>query len=191
MKIYAKKASNGTVVQMDRGKTSATSGPASSPFRLRQILVPIDFSEESRKALRYAQPFAERFGAQIILVHIVEPKIRPERSVITPSSQEGRTASRMNEREQQLANLRHWEIGEGIKGDNIVQMGKPHSEIINLARARKVDLIVVATHGYTGLKRALLGSTTERVVRHAPCPVLVVREKEIEFILMTQKQNAT
>ena len=156
-----------------------------SAFRLKKILVPIDFSEESKKALLYALPFAEQFGAEIILLHVVTPMIRPEGYMIVPVALEGRTVAWMYEREQQLASLRHREIGEMIKGGNIVQMGKPDQEIITLAKARKVDLIIIATHGYSGLKHVVLGSTAERVVRHAPCPVLIVREKEKEFISMT------
>ena len=163
----------------------ATATPAA--FRLRRILVPIDFSENSKKALRYAQSFAEQFGAGLDLLHVVEPTIRPEGYMIMPAALEGRTVARMNEREQQLANLRRREIGKRIKGETIVHMGKPSREIINLAKAKKVDLIIIATHGYTGMKHVLLGSTAERVVRRAPCPVLVVREKENEFISMTQE----
>ena len=151
-------------------------------FRLKRILVPIDFSENSKKALRYAQPFAEQFGAEIILLHVVRPMMRPEGYMIVPGAQESRRVTRMDEREARLGGFRHHEIGDGIKGGTIVQMGEPSREIINVAKARKVDLIVIATHGYTGVKHILLGSTAERVVRQAPCPVLVVREKENEFI---------
>lgn len=144
--------------------------------------MPIDFSENSKKALRYAQPFAEQFGAEIILLHVVEPMIRPEGYMIVPVALESRRVARMDEREMRLGSLRHQEIGERIKGDTFVQMGEPHKEIISMAKARKVDLIIIATHGYTGVKHVVLGSTAERVVRHAPCPVLVVREKENEFV---------
>src|SRR5438046_2829865 len=64
----------------------------------------------------------------------------------------------------------------------LVRFGKPFQEICDAARGLKVDLIVISTHGYTGLKHAVLGSTAERVVRHAPCPVFVVREQEHEFV---------
>ena len=59
----------------------------------------------------------------------------------------------------------------------LVRFGRSYHEIAEAARTLKVDLIIISTHGYTGLKHAFLGSTTERVVRHAPCPVLVVRER--------------
>jgi nucleotide-binding universal stress UspA family protein len=65
--------------------------------------------------------------------------------------------------------------GRGLQPTRIVIDGVPFDEIAKEAKAWEADLIVIATHGYTGLKHVLLGSTTERVVRHAPCPVLVVR----------------
>jgi nucleotide-binding universal stress UspA family protein len=64
----------------------------------------------------------------------------------------------------------------------VVRLGHPYQEITDAARELKVDLIVISTHGYTGLKHVLLGSTAERIVRHAPCPVLTVREKEQDFV---------
>ena len=63
----------------------------------------------------------------------------------------------------------------------LVRFGTPFAEIADAARSLKVDLIILTTHGYTGLKHVFMGSTAERVVRHAPCPVLTVREKEHEF----------
>jgi len=64
----------------------------------------------------------------------------------------------------------------------LIRKGTPHKEITDAARELEADLIIIATNGYTGFAHVLLGSTTERVVRHAPCPVLVVREKEREFL---------
>jgi nucleotide-binding universal stress UspA family protein len=108
--------------------------------------------------------------------------LRPEGYMIVPAALGSRRVARMDEREARLGGLRHQEIGDGSKGETIVQMGEPYKEIINIAKARKVDLIIIATHGYTGMKHMMLGSTAERVVRQAPCPVLVVREKEKEFV---------
>ena len=71
---------------------------------------------------------------------------------------------------------------ENVRGQALVRLGQPHREITEAAKELHVDLIVLATHGYTGLKHAFLGSTAERVVRHAPCPVLTVREREHDFV---------
>jgi nucleotide-binding universal stress UspA family protein len=68
-------------------------------------------------------------------------------------------------------------IPRGTVEKLLVRFGRSFHEITEAARTRKVDLIIISTHGYTGMKHALLGSTTERVVRHAPCPVLVVRQR--------------
>lgn len=70
----------------------------------------------------------------------------------------------------------------GIETESLQRLGTPYKEIIKVAREREVDLIVIATHGHSGLNHFLLGSTAERVVRLAPCPVLVVRQEERDFI---------
>src|SRR6185503_6587397 len=86
-------------------------------FRLKQILVPMDFSENSRKALRYAERFAEEFEASIVLLHVVEPMMHPEGRMIVPAALEGRRVARMDQREARLDSLRQQEIGKGIKAD--------------------------------------------------------------------------
>jgi nucleotide-binding universal stress UspA family protein len=78
--------------------------------------------------------------------------------------------------------MRKTSISDALIDHPLVRKGRPHREIVEAARTLKVDLIVISTHGYTGVNRALLGSVTERVVREAPCPVLVVREREHDFI---------
>ena len=146
-------------------------------LRLRRILVPIDFSPESLKTLRYAKRLSERFGAKLHLVHVLTPlssSFVPRRTPLPPiSSQE--LAADARERLRELAaefslpmRPRPYSVASGRIAD----------EISNVARVTRAELIAIATRGYTGLKRAFLGSTTESVVRSAPCPVLVVRENE-------------
>jgi nucleotide-binding universal stress UspA family protein len=147
------------------------------PFQLKNILVPIDFSETSHKVLRYAVPLAEKFGARIVLVHVVEPRIYPENLVI-PAEIDEMNVRMLQAGRQMLGRLRRKTIADSIKSDVLVVLGKPYQEIVELAKSEKADLIVIATHGYTGLKHAFLGSTAERVVRYAKCPVLTVREPE-------------
>jgi universal stress protein A len=74
-----------------------------------------------------------------------------------------------------------------IESESSQRLGTPYEEIVKVAKEMEVDLIIIATHGYTGLKHFLLGSTAERVVRLAPCPVLVVREEERDFV--SQKEG--
>ena len=147
-------------------------------FRLNKILVPVDFSDLSKKALGYAVQFAEHKGGRIVLLHVVEPRPRRERQ----PKVDQRDGSRLDEAERKLLELGEHELGSVLTYDIRVQTGKPYREIVNAAKALSVDLIVMATRGSTGVRRALEGSTAERIVRHAPCPVLVVREPEHEFL---------
>ena len=144
---------------------------------VRRILVPIDFSPESLNTLRYAKRLVERFKAKLHMVHVVTPPLvlfPQPRQVLPPNFTEemvGNATDRFEEvvRDFSLP-LRHRHY--------TVRIGAVAHEINEVARITRTDFIVIATRGYTGLKRAFLGSTTESVVRNAPCPVLVVREKE-------------
>lgn len=154
---------------------------AYAPLRkLKKILVPIDFSEASLKALRYAVPFAEQFGATVSLVHVVEPASYPvDLPAVSPAAL---AVAPQDEARKKLFTLSYREIEELVPVDVHVPSGKPAEEIVNLAKDLETDLIVISTNGYQGLKHLVMGSTAEKVVRAAPCPVLVVREKEHEFI---------
>ncbi len=146
---------------------------AADPVRIRHILVPMDFSELARQALYHAIPLASGFGAKISLLHVVELPVYPtEMGTVVVHQERTLQASR-----KELAALGEQLIPASLRGRVLVCMGRPYEEIANTARRLKVDLIVLTTHGYTGLKHVLLGSTAERVVRHAPCPVLTVRGK--------------
>ena len=143
---------------------------------LRRILVPIDFSPESLKTLRYAKRLGDRFGAKLHLVHVVTPlpAFLPQRTPL-PANLLEELAATPRDRLQELAadcslpmRPRPYSVAIGGIAD----------EISKVAHTMRAELIAIATRGYTGLKRALVGSTTESVVRNAPCPVLVVRESE-------------
>lgn len=150
------------------------------PLGIKRILVPIDFSDPSSKALRYAVGFAEQFGAVLSLVHVLEldPYVNRLLNQL-PGSLERDMAKHA---EEKLAALAQSEIHELIPVRHHVRIGKPYQEIVALAKSSKFDLIIMPTQGLTGLKHAVIGSTAERVVRYAPCPVLVVRTKEREFL---------
>jgi len=162
---------------------SARVGNAASPFKLKNILVPIDFSDYSLKALQYALPFAKQHGAKITLIQVIEPVYYPENFLgVLPPECEKVNIDRARAAKRQLADLRQLEIGLETPAEIVVRTGRPYEEIINAAKEHDINLIIISTHGHSGLKRVFLGSTAERVVRHAPCPVLVVREPEYEFI---------
>jgi len=152
-----------------------------STFALKTILVPHDFSLPSRKAFKYAYRLAKDFGSPLILLHVLEPV--SSRNVIKLPG-----ASAFSEKELMRAekNLRvlvsSVEVGGLKETRSTLRTGIPSHEIVEAAKDFDVDLIVVATHGYTGWKHFCIGSTAERVVRAAPCPVMVVREKEHEFL---------
>ncbi|MHC5065394.1 MAG: universal stress protein [Planctomycetota bacterium] len=145
-------------------------------INIKKILVPTDFSQHSKEALRYAVALAEVHGAEIILGHVMEPPIYPTMfegaAVAVPPLDE----SFRKQLEDHLDDLRKEEVGD-TSSRIFVREGSPTTELTELAREEDVDLIVIATHGYTGIKHMLLGSTAEKVVRNAPCPVLTVREK--------------
>ena len=148
---------------------------------IKSILVPIDFSAPSKKALAYAVPFAEQFGAKLTLLNVVEPVATPDFAKSFPLAMENDEVMAECKRELERV-VKQAGVSPKLIEKTLVRFGRSFHEIADAARTLKVDLIVIATHGYTGLKHALLGSTTERVVRHAPCPVLVVRENEKESV---------
>ena len=152
----------------------AAKAPARPLLRFRTILVPTDFSDVSRKALDYALPLARQHGAKIVLVYVVEPRIYPENILIPPALEPDNVAL-MKQARASLEKFRTQHVDADVPSEAVVALGKPFVEIINAAKAAKADLIVMPTHGFSGLKKILIGSTAERVVSHAACPVLIVR----------------
>jgi nucleotide-binding universal stress UspA family protein len=142
---------------------------------IRHILVPIDFSEHSKNALKYAIPYAVQFNARLDLLYVVEPTIYPADfsfgQVGFPNIEE---ELRKRGSEELNALVRN-EIKGRVPAETAVRTGKPFYEINEYALEKNVDLIIIATHGHTGVEHILFGSTVEKVVRKAPCPVLVVR----------------
>ncbi len=141
---------------------------------LKRILVPIDFSAASKNALNYALPFAKTFGAELILVHVVEPTVYPADfsfgHVGFPNIEE----ELLKQSEVELSRLAQ-QAGKHVPTRSYVRTGKAFLEITRVAEEEGADLIIIATHGYTGVEHILFGSTTEKVVRKSPCAVLTVR----------------
>jgi universal stress protein A len=164
----------------------APAGPSGLPqpidlvpafVHLRRILVPLDFSEFSYQALSFAMPFAEQFGAELVLIHVFEPRGYPLDSVIVPREMQDANVQMKRQAQQHLENARQQLLaGKNFPSRSMVRSGTPYQEICAAARELESELIIMGTHGHTGLKHLYLGSTAERVVRHAPCPVLVVRK---------------
>jgi nucleotide-binding universal stress UspA family protein len=142
---------------------------------IKSILVPIDFSAHSKNALKYAVPMAEEFDAALHLVYVVEPTIYPADlgfgQVVLPGVEE----ELRQKGAEELKSLIEKEIGSRVKASSSVRTGNPHQEILAEADEKDVNLIIVATHGHSGVEHMLFGSTADRIVHHAKCPVLTVR----------------
>ena len=150
-------------------------------LNFKKILVPVDFSFLSKKAFQYALRLAQQFKTEVALIHVLEATVPPTFEgwpIAAPCSEEGSPDAERN-----LKTLINSARTAGVpKIKSLCRRGLASHEIVEAAKDLDVDLIVIATHGYTGWKHFCIGSTAERVVRAAPCPVLVVREKEHEFI---------
>src|SRR5215813_4998970 len=156
------------------------------PITIRKILVPTDFSQASRKSLSYALRLPEELNSEITLLHFLEPEApvtsarRPVAAAALFPEQE------LADAEDGLRGLTHSAKAAGSANTkSLLRTGVATHEIVEVAKELDVDLIVIATHGFTGWKHFAIGSTAERVARAAPCPVLVVREKEHDFIKVT------
>jgi nucleotide-binding universal stress UspA family protein len=144
---------------------------------LRLVLVSTDFSEYGDAALPHAFRFAKDHGASVVMVHVLDARPTPNPlyahyyPIPTPEQTrqaEAKTREALRERIPQ-------EFPDSDRVETLVAHGAPAPEILRIAEEKKASLIVIATHGRTGLLRLALGSVAERVIREAPCPVLVVR----------------
>jgi nucleotide-binding universal stress UspA family protein len=145
-------------------------------IRFQKILVPTDFSPAAKQALPYASELAKLHDAEILLVHVMElphyPTLFEGTALVVPPIDDSLRAQLT----EQLQKAAH-EVTEtsGVRCRTVLREGPPTPELLDCAKEEGADLIVIATHGYTGLKHMLLGSTAEQVVRHACCPVLTIR----------------
>jgi nucleotide-binding universal stress UspA family protein len=150
-----------------------------------KILVPTDFSDDSKLALTYAVELAQKFSAEILVVHVDQPLAPVMTSELNPGLDVG-SMNRIAE-EQRLLALRELDqisarLREtGVKSRGLMRVGAPFLEIIHTAQSENADLIVMGTHGRTGLVHVLMGSVAERVVNKAHCAVLTVRHPDRKF----------
>jgi nucleotide-binding universal stress UspA family protein len=148
-------------------------------IEIRTILAPSDFSAHAAQAVRYACALAERFGARLHLLHVI-PDIVPAGPdpMLTPVLPPEYYTDMEAQSRATLDDLIEPSWGKATSVTSSVRWGNPVEEIVEEARTAGVDLLVIATHGRTGLSHVLLGSVAERIVREAPCPVLTIRERE-------------
>ena len=141
---------------------------------IRHILAPTDFSDSSKKAISDAFELARTFGATLSLLHVLEPS--PYLGEFTlPTMGEELLGDLERQASAALAQVLPEAQEATIEVTRAVAIGSPSQKIVETAEAEHVDLIVMATHGRTGLSHLLIGSVAERVVRTAPCPVLTIR----------------
>ncbi|MEN9575256.1 MAG: hypothetical protein RL514_3111 [Verrucomicrobiota bacterium] len=184
MKARPTKKSGVVTLELDRRDEplmeAATRTAGKPSLKVKRILVPIDFSDCSKKALQYALPLAREHRAALTLLYVVSPAYGgAEFGALNYVELE---ATMQASGETQLAKLVAAEGRSGVVMDTLVRVGSPALEILAVAKSLPADLIVISTHGRTGLKHVFLGSVTEQVVQRAPCPVFVVRECEHEIL---------
>ena len=161
---------------MTQDTSAAAEKPVNLPrCKIETILVPLDFSPASIYALHYAVWVAKQFRAAIHLVHVYPPDEALARGAGHLLLQSAEAIERLNE---ELTGIHRQHVPAFRPESCHIRSGRPYEEIIRLAREMAADLIVLSTRGHSGLKHLLLGSTAERVVRSAPCPVLVARKRK-------------
>jgi nucleotide-binding universal stress UspA family protein len=157
---------------------------AGEPFVPRTILVPYDFSTNARAVLAAVRLFSDSFEPQTVFLHVLEPQadfslLAGGEAGTLPRGADSAETPRTVQKELQGFLRKEFPGKEHFQA--VARFGNPFLEILRLAHERSADLIVMTTHGWTGLKHALLGSVTEKVVRHAPCSVLTLRPLGLGF----------
>jgi nucleotide-binding universal stress UspA family protein len=153
-------------------------------IKLKKILYPTDFSESSLEALKYGISFAKEYGAKLTVMHVVNEQIFSEGlSLPRVVSMEDVEREMVAEAERQLKVIIPLEDRAGLDWEVVIKKGNPFLEIIRYAHEQDADLIIIGTHGRSGIEHIIFGSTAERVVRKAPCPVLSVKPSQREFVM--------
>lgn len=144
-------------------------------MKVNNILVPVDFSNYSKSALAYSSKIAQSYKAHLQVLHIIEETMHPAFSVIGKSSIFDLVPGIRDDSRKRVDKMLEDVDSAKVKSNVYIQAGRPASDIIKFAKENSTDLIVIATHGLTGLEHMLLGSVTEKVVRMAHCPVFTVK----------------
>jgi len=181
MKVKPGRRTGKVVLELGRRDEQLLAASAAPEFKIKRILVPIDFSECSKKALRYALALARQHSATLDLLYVV-PTPPYGAGEYGPVDYGDLQEELQENAARELGRTISEEVGKAAPAGPIIRTGAAVREIVDVARTIPADLIVISTHGRSGLKHVLLGSVAEQVVRHAPCPVLVVRECEHEFL---------
>jgi len=148
---------------------------------VKKILAPIDFSTHSMEAMRGAMELAKDVGAEVHLMHVIAPHHHfiplPLATNVEQSRELVREAAMIEQAEEELARIKKDEFGDSKKVFTFAVVGPPVQKLVDYAKEQEIDLVVMSTHGRTGGESILVGSVTEKVVRNAPCSVLVFRPR--------------
>ncbi len=148
-----------------------------------RILVPTDFSESAKYALPFAVDLAQKYQASLHVLHVVEPIVAPVDFAWGTYSYPDIEKQLSGYVDESMAKIIQEQIPPQIDTQSTNLHGKPWREIVAFAKAQDMDLIVMATHGLSGFSHAIYGSTAEKVVRKAHCPVLIVRHPDVKFVM--------
>jgi len=141
---------------------------------LKKILAPIDFSEYSMEALRGAVELAKDLDGEGHIVHVVAPHF----ALLDKPREQARETLMLEEAEEELARIRKDDYGDSAKVLTHVMIGPPVPKLVEYAKQQQIDLILLATHGRTGIEHLMIGSVAEKLARYAPCSVLVFRQRK-------------
>ncbi len=169
--------------------TVRASAHAAQVLPYLKILVPLDFSPHSEKALLYAWSLAKLFHAHLHILHIVDIPIHPEHYAVNLNLTGEFGHQLMLRSHEELERMIAPHQPSTVKHRLVVEFGRAYNEIVDFAAENECDLIVMGTQGLSGLEKFFLGSTTAKVVRHAPCPVLTVKPEERDFVTPSAKPH--
>jgi nucleotide-binding universal stress UspA family protein len=148
---------------------------------IKSVLVPVDFSKESTLAAKFATSLAQQYGSKLYLLHVLEP-LHPGFQAEIGELREFEEKRKATVTED-LANLIPAGVKKNLSVEEILEIGSPvYHVIVEKAQELDVEVMVIATHGRTGLSHMLLGSVAEKVIRHAPCPVFVIRNPKDKYV---------
>lgn len=146
-------------------------------MKFQKILLPTDFSDESLYALSYAVDLAKLFNAKLYLFHVIYD-IEKASNLHIPHPSITELYKDLESHAKRNLDSFGTDIREGLKGvESVVKRGIPYEEVIKFADENGIDLIIIGTLPKSGVERFFVGSTTQRIIRNAPCPVLVITKK--------------
>lgn len=153
---------------------------------VRKVLILVDFSKDSERAVHYGFQVARDRKARVYVLHMINQKMIDAVQQLSSKGYKGDFLKAMRQlvadRENDLKQFVPKDLQEGVELEFIIRKGEPFEEIINVAKELSIDLIVVGSQGHTALGTASIGGVAQNVVNHAPCPVLVVRPIEHDYI---------